>query len=400
MRPSIPSLLAVAVAPMVVSAAPFRRSIDNGTATALVFADLLEQLEANFYQQALSQFQPSDFTNAGFTSSSIPIQELTAIGSDEATHVSTIGAALTAFGLQPLSCSLNFSSALTSVSAMLPVARAVEYTGVSAYLGATQLIEDPTVLAFAASIMTNEARHQSVLNLMQGAGPNPQAFDVPMLPNEVLAIAGGFITGPCDTGITPNVALSVTNTGNITTGTQLQFSSPALNSSTSTTNFSCQMIVGGLPVSISQPLSQCVVPPNINGPVVIWVTPDDQPLNNNLQDRQNQAVVAGPTVLFVDTVGDALGQLVNTNGAAAGAPPPSTLTLAPAQASSLVPSPSSTPSSSPSSSSAADPSSSSATDPNTPPAADPNNSSNNNGSSSGVGVIVNGISMVPAPTPA
>ena len=85
---------------------------------------------------------------------------------------------------------------------MLPVARAVEYTGVSAYLGATQLIEDPTVLAFAASIMTNEARHQSVLNLMQGAGPNPQAFDVPMLPNEVLAIAGGFITGPCDTGIT------------------------------------------------------------------------------------------------------------------------------------------------------------------------------------------------------
>ena len=35
MRPSIPSLLAVAVAPMVVSAAPFRRSIDNGTATAL-----------------------------------------------------------------------------------------------------------------------------------------------------------------------------------------------------------------------------------------------------------------------------------------------------------------------------------------------------------------------------
>lgn len=160
------------------------------------------------------------------------------------------------------------------------------------------------------------------------------------------------------------------------------------------------MIVGGLPVSISQPLSQCVVPPNINGPVVIWVTPDDQPLNNNLQDRQNQAVVAGPTVLFVDTVGDALGQLVNTNGAAAGAPPPSTLTLAPAQASSLVPSPSSPPSSSPSSSSAADPSSSSAADPNTPPAADPNNSSNNNGSSSGVGVIVNGISMVPAPTPA
>ena len=149
------------------------------------------------------------------------------------------------------------------------------------------------------------------------------------------------------------------------------------------------MIVGGLPVSISQPISQCVVPPNITGPVAVWITADNQPLNNNLQDRQNQPVVAGPTVLFADTVGDALGQLVNTNGAGAGTPPPSTLTLTPSQASSLVPSPSSTTDSPPSSS------------PSSTPAADPNNSSNNNGkpSGNGVGVIVNGISMIPRPTP-
>ena len=115
MRLSIPSLLAVAVAPVAVSAAPFRRNIDNGTATALgtyqfcrlmalvmdssnllspVFAQLLEQLEANFYQQALTKFQPSDFTSAGFTSSSIPIQELTAIGSNEATHVNALGVSI------------------------------------------------------------------------------------------------------------------------------------------------------------------------------------------------------------------------------------------------------------------------------------------------------------------
>jgi hypothetical protein len=378
MRPSIASLIAVAVAPIAVSAAPFRRSIDNGTATALVFAQLLEQLEANFYQQALTKFQPSDFTNAGFTSASIPAQELTAIASDEATHVTTLGAALTAFGLQPLSCSLDFSSALTSVSVMLPIARVVEYTGVSAYLGATQLIQDPTVLAAAASIMTNEARHQSVLNLMSGASPLPQAFDIPFLPNEVLAIAGAFFSGPCNTGITPNTALSVTNTGNVTIGTQLQFSSPALNSSTDTTNFSCQMLIGGQPTSTSQPIGNCIVPQGINGPVAIWITPDNQPLLNNLQDRQTQTVVAGPTVLFVDTVGDTLGQLVN-NSTGAGAPPPTTLTLSPAQASSLLPSSSSLPISSP-----------------TP---DPNNASNSNGTSTGTGIIVNGISLVPRPTP-
>jgi hypothetical protein len=52
----------------------------------LEFADVLEQLEATFYSQALSTFQDSDFTAAGFASAQIPEQLFTGIQNDEATH--------------------------------------------------------------------------------------------------------------------------------------------------------------------------------------------------------------------------------------------------------------------------------------------------------------------------
>lgn len=83
---------------------------------------------------------------------------------------------------------------------MLTVAQLVENVGVGAYLGAAHLIEDPRVLTAAASIVTIESRHQTLLNLFQGFPLIPQAFDMPLLPNEVLSLAGGFIKG-CDLGI-------------------------------------------------------------------------------------------------------------------------------------------------------------------------------------------------------
>ena len=50
------------------------------------FASVLEQLETEFYAQALQTFLASDFTAAGFTSAQVPIEQLTIIGADEATH--------------------------------------------------------------------------------------------------------------------------------------------------------------------------------------------------------------------------------------------------------------------------------------------------------------------------
>ncbi|KAH8986313.1 ferritin-like domain-containing protein [Lactarius akahatsu] len=303
MRLSTASFLAAAVAPIAVSAAPFRRGTDNGTLLVLQFAHVLEQLETQFYQQALTKFQPSDFTAAGFTSADIPAQQFTAIQSDEAAHVTALESIITSFGATPVTtCKFDFTSVLTDVKTMAPVARLVENVGVGAYLGAAHLVQDPVVLTAAASILSIEARHQTILNLFQGGSAIPQAFDIPLLPQEVLAIAGPFISG-CDLGVPANAALTATNTGTITTGTSLTFSSPAINGST--TNFHCQMLVGGAP--------------GINGPVAIWVTSDDQPLNNNARDRGSNAIVAGPLMAFIDTKPESLGQLARNQ---AGTPPP------------------------------------------------------------------------------
>ena len=41
----------------------------------LEFANVLEQLETQFYTEALSKFQVSDFTAAGFSDANVPIQQ-------------------------------------------------------------------------------------------------------------------------------------------------------------------------------------------------------------------------------------------------------------------------------------------------------------------------------------
>lgn len=69
------------------------------------------------------------------------------------------------------------------------------------YLGSAGNIEDKHVLLAAGSILTVEARHQTILNVMAGSGTAiPGAFDLALTPPEVLAIAGPFVSG-CDLGI-------------------------------------------------------------------------------------------------------------------------------------------------------------------------------------------------------
>lgn len=78
---------------------------------------------------------------------------------------------------------------------MAAVARIVENTGVGAYLGGLTLMTDPVLLDAAATILTVEARHQTILNIASGSGSAiPAAFDIALAPAEVLAIASPFIT--------------------------------------------------------------------------------------------------------------------------------------------------------------------------------------------------------------
>jgi len=294
-------------------AAPVRRAASANTVLALQFAHVLEQLETEFYAQALKKFQPSDFTSAGFNDPQLVVDQLTVIAGDEATHTTVLETTLKSVGAEPITtCSFNFDAVLVDVKTTVNVARLVENVGVSAYLGAATLVEDPELLVDAASILTVEARHQTIHNLLAGGTSIPYAFDVALSPQQVLAIAGPFISG-CDLGVPPNPPLTVTNKGAVTIGTQLEFDSPALNSSVPSSNFTCQMMLGGAVASIAQPISNCVVPDGIDGLVYVYITKTDQPLLNDLKVQFQADIVAGPLGVFIDTKSNKLAELISSS---------------------------------------------------------------------------------------
>ena len=51
---------------------------------------MLEELETQFYTEALTTFQETDFISAGFSSAEIAIQQFTAIQIDESTHTTVL----------------------------------------------------------------------------------------------------------------------------------------------------------------------------------------------------------------------------------------------------------------------------------------------------------------------
>jgi hypothetical protein len=311
-----------AVAPLLAYAAPVKvtRAVSATTIAVLKFAELLEQLETDFYTKALQKFTAADFTAAGISVPDVAIQNFQDILSHETAHVAVLGKALADNGDAPLNtCTFNFDPVLTDVATMAAVARTVEHVGVGAYLGGAELLEDKNFLGAAATILTIEARHQTFLNIIAGASPVSQAVDVALTVSDVLSIAGAFVSG-CDPsneiGLpVANAPLAITNTGTVGLGTKLEFSSPALNE-TNRDSASCQMLVGGMATSIPLPLDNCVVPENLNidGPVWIWITSDPQFLAANIHVRASDKIIAGPTAVFIDSKSNALGALVRTGG--------------------------------------------------------------------------------------
>jgi len=305
------TITAALAAPLLVSAAPTRhKRASANDILVLQFADVLEQLESIFYTQALAKFVAKDFTDAGISIPDIAIQGFQGILSHETAHSQFLEAALDAVGAQPVKgCTFNFDSVLTDVPTMISVARVVEAVGVGAYLGGATIVDDKSILVAAASILTIEARHQSFLNTISGATATPQPFDIALTPPQVLALAGGFITG-CDLGIPANDPIAITNKGAVTPGTKLTFDSPAL-AKAGGKELSCQMLTGGgNATALSFPLDQCIVPSGINGPVAIFLTTDPQPLAANVVTQNASQILAGPTLAFIDTEPDALGSIV------------------------------------------------------------------------------------------
>ena len=309
------TIAAALSAPLLVSAAPakIKRASDNDK-LVLQFAEVLERLETEFYRQALDKFVEQDFLDAGINVPEVAIQNFQAILEHEIAHTDFLDAALSAVGAEPVQgCTFNFDTVLTDVATMAAVARVVEAVGVGAYLGGAVLVDDPNVLISAASILTIEARHQTFLNTINAATAVPQAFDIALTPPQVLALAGGFISG-CDLGIPANPVVTITNTGAIAPGTLLEFDSPAL-ADAGDAEISCQMITGDSTEAISLPIGECIVPEGINGAVAIFLTTDNQPLAANVVVQNAEQILAGPTLAFIDTVGDALGNPARAGGA-------------------------------------------------------------------------------------
>ncbi|KAG0150002.1 hypothetical protein CROQUDRAFT_668884 [Cronartium quercuum f. sp. fusiforme G11] len=282
--------------------------------TVLNFALTLENLEAQFYQDALAIFTPQVMQQAGLSAfqATAITQQIQRQLVDEQTHVQILQAAIQSAGGVPFAgCQFNFRSVLTDPITFLSSARSIEAAGVSAYIGGASLITNAGVLGAAVTILPIESRHSSILNLFAGGSATPQSFDIPLTPPQVLAVVGGLLQNcqASDLGLTANQPLSVidgvTQSTLFSAGSILQFQTSAQIQNLQTNTLSCQMLIGGSTTALVMSASSCIIPAQVsggplNGPVMVFLTSNATPLTTNLA-AQAQNVVAGPAIIFVDS---------------------------------------------------------------------------------------------------
>ncbi|KAL8287352.1 hypothetical protein RQP46_003804 [Phenoliferia psychrophenolica] len=299
----------------------------TGSATDLVVLNLalqLENLESQFYSAALTAFPLNTMVAAGLsqTQAQIIIEQLQLVQKDDSTHATVLTTAIQSLGGTPFTgCTFNFAGVLNDPVTFLSVARSLEQVGTSAYLGAASLLSDKTLLTAAGSILTLEARHQSLLNMFTGGSFAAQSFELALSPPQVLALAGGFLQNcnAADLSLTTNQPLSISErvggTTRIQVGSQLNFAS-TVNLAVQASSLSCQMLVGGASVALVFPAENCVVPAGVNGPVAVLLTNSSEPLQANLLTQNTLTTVAGPGIIFVDSSSNTLSSLFAVTKAA------------------------------------------------------------------------------------
>lgn len=193
----------------------------NPDVSILNYALTLEHLEAAFYNQGLQTLTAANFAAAAFVAplgtgvTGSLFANLQAIREHENTHVTTLMTVIRSLGGTPVApCTYNFP--FTTADQFLTIAASLENTGVSAYIGALPMIQSPALQTAGATIATVEARHAAYLNLITGAIPFPDAFDIPKTMQEILAIANQFITA-CGTQPVGVMTTAVLNPKNLTT---------------------------------------------------------------------------------------------------------------------------------------------------------------------------------------
>jgi len=165
-------------------------SFGAGDIGVLNYALTLEYLEAAFYNGA---------TNARLKLDSQASAFLKTVTRDENAHVAFLKSALGAKAVkQP---KFDFKGANTNVHTFMTTSQVLENTGVHAYSGQALNISNPAYVKAALSILTVEARHASVIGLLNDPSGNSIApsgpFDTPETAAEVLAAvkSTGFIAG-------------------------------------------------------------------------------------------------------------------------------------------------------------------------------------------------------------
>lgn len=162
----------------------------KGDVGILNYALTLEYLEAAFYNGA---------TAANMTLSPQAAAFLKVVTADENAHVAFLKKALGSKAAK--TPKFDFKGANTSPEMFMATAEVLENTGVHAYSGQALNIKTPAYVKAAVSILTIEARHASVIGLLNdptGKAITPNGpFDTPLTASKVLkAVEGtGFIVG-------------------------------------------------------------------------------------------------------------------------------------------------------------------------------------------------------------
>lgn len=259
----------------------------------LTSALTLEFLEAEFYRTGFAMFPDTDFAALGLTAEDLV--ELKSVGATEQTHVTTLLSAISAQGVKPVApCTYEFG--FTTAAEMVATGSVLEAVGISAYLGAAPLLAAPAILTVAGSILTVEARHQTLIRTLTKVAAVPNPFDTPLGTRAVFSLAAPFITA-CPEG--SNLAIepfpsmtSTTAASAIVADAQLAVSSEAQGAT------HCAFVNGGVPGGASfVPLTggNCQVPQILKGEVFVFLS-SAAPATGVLSD---DITVAGPMVVQI-----------------------------------------------------------------------------------------------------
>jgi len=165
-------------------------SFGAGDIGILNYALTLEYLEAAFYNGATAANLPLSGQGDAF---------LKVATRDENEHVKFLKSALGAKAAKEPS--FDFKGTNTNAEMFMKTAQVLENTGVHAYSGQALNIKKAAYVKAALSILTIEARHASVIGLLNEPSGNEIApngpFDTPLTASQVLSAvkSTGFIVG-------------------------------------------------------------------------------------------------------------------------------------------------------------------------------------------------------------